>query len=75
MIHSFRHYLSSPKGAVHELHQLYLYCEADEVLDKQASLKFSSTKKTFIHYYSLIMLTGIAEPHSLAQYDVFGFLI
>jgi len=71
MIHAFRHYRSSPTGAVHELHQLYLYCEADEVLDKQASLKFSSTKKPFIHYYSQIMLTGIADPYSLDKYDVF----
>jgi hypothetical protein len=71
IIHAFRHYRTTPTGAVHELHQLYLYSEADEVLDKQASLKFSSTKKPFIHYYSQIMLTGISDPYSLDKYDVF----
>ena len=68
---AFRHYRSAPTGAVHDLHQLYLYCEAAEVLDSQVSLKISETKKPFIHYYNQIMLTGIADPYSLAKYDVF----
>ena len=29
----FRHYRSAPAGAIHDLHQLYLYCKASEVLD------------------------------------------
>ena len=69
--HAFRHYHAAPTGAVHELHQLYLYCEASDVLDKPASLKTTVTKKPFIHHYCQIMLTGIADPYSLSKYDVF----
>jgi hypothetical protein len=69
--HAFRHYHAAPTGTVHELHQLYLYCEAGDVLDKPASLKTTVTKKPFIHHYCQIMLTGIADPYSLSKYDVF----
>lgn len=71
IIHAFRHYLSPPTGAVHELHQLYLYCEAADVLDKKVTLKVASSGKPFIHFYNQIMLTGVADPYSLGKYDVF----
>lgn len=71
IINAFRHYRSTPIGAAHELHQLYLYCEADNVLDTKASFNNVVIKKPFIHYYSQIMLTGIADPYSLSKYEVF----
>lgn len=71
IINAFRHYRHPPMGLVNELHQLYLYCEAGVVLDKRASLKIAETKKPFIHYYSQLMLTSIADPYSLGKYDVF----
>jgi len=71
MTNAFRHYRNTPTGVIHELHQLYLYCEAAKVLDKQASLKLVTSEKPFMYYYSQIMLTGIADPYSLGKYDVF----
>lgn len=71
VIHAFRHYLMAPTDAIHDLHQLYIYCEANQVLNKKVSLKIASTKKAFIHFYNQLMLTGIADPYSLDKYDVF----
>jgi len=71
VIQAFRYYSVTPPGAIHDLHQLYLYCEAGQVLAKKAILKKTSTKKSFSHYYNQLMLTGIADPYSLDKYDVF----
>ncbi len=71
VIHAFRYYSVTPPGAIHDLHQLYLYCEAGQVLTKKSALKAGHTKKPFLHFYNQLMLTGIADPYSLDKYDVF----
>ena len=59
VVHAFRHYLATPIGAIHDFHQLYLYCEASEVLNKKAGFDKETTKKAFLHFYNRLMLTGI----------------
>lgn len=71
VVHAFRHYLVTPINAIHDLHQLYLYCEASEVLNKKAAFNKETTPKTFLHFYNQLMLTGIADPYSLDKYDIF----
>lgn len=71
VVHSFRHCLATPINAIHDLHQLHLYCEASKVLNKKAALNKDITKKAFLHFYNQLMLTGIADPYSLDKYDIF----
>lgn len=75
VVHTFRHYLVTPIGAIHDFHQLYLYCEASEVLNKKASFNKEITKKAFLHFYNQLMLTGIADPYSLDKYDIFRLYV
>ncbi len=70
IIHAFRHYHSAPKNTFQSLHQLYLYCEAAKVLDKVAITKKLTSERSFIELYNQIMLTSIADPYSLAKFDV-----
>lgn len=70
ILHAFRHYHSAPKNTFQSLHQLYLYCEAAKVLDTLAITKKLTTERSFIELYNQIMLAAIADPYSLAKFDV-----
>lgn len=71
ILHSYRHYRSAPSGAMQDLHQLFLYCEASNTLDKTVEIKGVTLDKPFSHFYHQIILTAISDPFSLEKYDVF----
>ena len=50
--------------------QLYLFCEDNEILHKQAEFKDKANGSSFIHIYTQILLLSISEPYSLEKFDV-----
>ena len=71
VLHNYRYYRSPSVGTIHDLHQLYIYCEASNTLNKIVSIKETSIDHSFYHSYCQIMLTNIADPYSLEKYDIF----
>lgn len=68
---AYSYYRTPHTGAINTLHQLYLYCEASNTLEKIVSIKGISTSKPFYHIYNQIMLTSIADPFRLTKFEVF----
>ncbi len=71
IVHAYRYYRSAPTNSLHELHQLYIYCEASNTTVKTINSKSLSAPVSFQHYYCQIILTGISDPYSLPKYEVF----
>jgi hypothetical protein len=71
ILHGYQYYRSSPVGAWQQLHQFYLYLEQAGSLHEAVSLKEQYQSRSFFDCYAQIMLTGLADPYSLAKFDVF----
>ncbi|MBE0438877.1 MAG: hypothetical protein IBX57_03770 [Gammaproteobacteria bacterium] len=71
IVHAYRYYRSAPTHSLHELHQLYIYCEASNTTIKTITSKSLNAPDSFHHYYCQIILTGISDPYSLPKYEVF----
>lgn len=71
ILHAYHYYRSAPKGAWHQLHQFYLYQEKAGTLYETVSLKEFYQSRNFFDIYIQITLTGLADPYSLAKFDVF----
>ncbi|MDT8370412.1 MAG: hypothetical protein RQ783_00270 [Gammaproteobacteria bacterium] len=71
IVHAYRYYRSAPTNSLHELHQLYIYCEASDTTIKTINSKSLNAPVSFHHYYCQIILTGISDPYSLPKYEVF----
>ncbi|MDF1587789.1 MAG: hypothetical protein P1P93_01310 [Gammaproteobacteria bacterium] len=71
IVHAYRYYRSAPTNSLHELHQLYIYCEASNTTTKTINSKLFNAPVPFHHYYCQIILTGISDPYSLPKYEVF----
>lgn len=71
ILNAFRYYRSTPDSSLHTLHQLYLYCEAANTLQDTVSTKTVSVDRSLFQLYGQIMLTCIADPYSLAKFDIF----
>lgn len=71
IVHAYRYYRSAPTNSLHDLHQLYIYCEASNTSVKTINSKSFSAPRSFHHYYCQIILTGISDPYSLPKYEVF----
>ena len=71
VLHAYQYYRSPPTAALHELHQLYLYCEASDTLRTQEAVKGLPSTDNFFQQYTQLILTSIADPYSLNKFDVF----
>ncbi|WP_438970143.1 hypothetical protein [Methylophaga sp.] len=71
ILHSYQYYRSSPRGVWNRLHQLYLYQEKAGTLNEAVTLKELYNSRSFFDLYTQIILTGLADPYSLAKFDVF----
>ena len=69
-LHAFQYYRSPPISALYELHQLYLYGEANGTLDLQTTAKGFPNTASFSSLYIQVLLTSIADPYSLEKFDV-----
>ncbi len=70
ILHAYQYYRSPPTAALHELHQLYLYCEASDTLQTQETAKGLPKTNSFFQLYTQLILTSIADPFSLNKFDV-----
>jgi len=71
ILHAYHYYRAEPKGAWQQLHQFYLYQEAAGTLYETVALKEFYQSRSFFDLYAQIILTGLADPYSLAKFDVF----
>jgi len=71
ILHAYHYYRSAPVGAWLQLHQFYLYQEKAGTLREKVSLKEFYQSRSFFDLYAQITLTGLADPYSLAKFDVF----
>lgn len=71
VLYAYQYYHPAPSGALHELHQLYLYNEHNKTLHSHASFKNKGETATFFHLYTQLILTGIADPYALSRFDAF----
>jgi len=69
IIYAYSHYLAVPKNSLNTLHQLYLYNEYYQTLDKIPSFKKTTCEHSFSHIYNALILTGIANPYCLAKHE------
>lgn len=63
----YRHYLALPDKALNSLHQLYLYSEFYQTLNKQVPQSDGITSHSFSQNYNKVLLTGIANPSRLTR--------
>lgn len=70
VLHTYQYYRSPPISVLYELHQLYLYSEANGTLKLETSAKGLPNTASFYHLYVQIILTGIADPYSLDKFEV-----
>lgn len=71
LLHAFQYYRSAPEGAWQRLHQIYLYQEHAGTLQDIPVLKQPYQTRCFFDIYAQITLTALADPYSLARFDVF----
>lgn len=71
ILHAFQYYRKAPKGAWQQLHQFYLYQEQAQTLYEIPNLKDQYLCRSFFDLYAQITLTALADPYSLARFDVF----
>lgn len=71
ILHAFQYYRHTPTGAWQRLHQLYLYQEQANTLQQLPVLKQPYQTRCFFDIYAQITLTALADPYSLARFDVF----
>lgn len=71
ILHAFQYYRKPPPHAWRWLHQQYLYQEQAGTLHLSVSLKEQSQSRSFHDIYTQIILTALADPYSLARFDVF----
>lgn len=71
ILHAFQYYRRAPQGVWALLHQLYLYQEAAGSLQLTPELKQPYASRSFLDIYTQILLTALADPYSLARFDVF----
>lgn len=71
ILHSYQYYRSAPSNSWRLLHQFYLYQEKAGTLHETISLKEHHQSRSFFDLYTQIILTGLADPYSLAKFDVF----
>ncbi len=71
ILHAFQYYRKAPPGAWHWLHQQYLYQEQAGTLHQSVTLKEKYQSQSFHEFYLQITLTALADPYSLARFDVF----
>lgn len=71
ILHAFQYYRKPPAGAWHWLHQQYLYQEQAGTLQQTVSVKDQYQSHSFHDFYTQITLTALADPYSLARFDVF----
>ncbi|NOQ81743.1 MAG: hypothetical protein GQ548_04365 [Methylophaga sp.] len=63
----YRHYLALPDKALNNLHQLYLYNEFYQTLQKKLPQSDGITSHSFSQNYNKVLLTGIANPSRLTR--------
>jgi hypothetical protein len=68
ILNAYLHYYSAPTGSLHELHQIYLYCEQHHALHNTTETKTGT--QTFYQLYTQIIVISIADPYSLDKFDV-----
>lgn len=71
ILHAFQYYRRAPNKAWQRLHQLYLYQEQANTLQQLPILKQPYRTRCFFDIYAQITLTALADPYSLARFDVF----
>jgi hypothetical protein len=70
ILHAFQYYRRAPMGAWQRLHQVYLYQEQAETLQQLPVIKQPYQSRCFFDIYAQITLTALADPYSLARFDV-----
>jgi hypothetical protein len=71
ILHAYHYYRSAPTGAWAQLHEFYLYQEQAQTLSETVTLKEHYQSPCFFDLYGQIILTTLADPYSLAKFDVF----
>lgn len=71
ILHAFQYYRKTPKAAWQQLHQFYLYQEQAQTLHETPNHKEHYLSRSFFDLYAQITLTALADPYSLARFDVF----
>jgi len=71
ILHAFQYYRKAPQGAWRWLHQQYLYQEQADTLQQTVNLREQYQSQSFHDIYTQITLTALADPYSLARFDVF----
>lgn len=67
---AYQHYHQPPAGVIRQLHQIYLYLEAAGCLKQVPEFKNPIICIDFHTLYGQILLTGIADPHSMPRFAV-----
>lgn len=70
ILHAYQYYRKAPAGSWHWLHQQYLYQEQAQTLMQTVSLREQHQSRSFYDLYLQITLTALADPYSLARFDV-----
>jgi hypothetical protein len=71
VLQAYHYYQKPPPGCWQHLHQLYLYQEKAGTLQEQAQSQAGAASRSFLDLYVQIMLTALADPYSLARFEVF----
>lgn len=71
VLHAFHYYRSAPADTWSKLHEFHLYQEQAGTLQREVKLKQGYESDSFQHLYGQILLTALADPYSLARFDVF----
>lgn len=71
ILHTFQYYRRAPDGAWKCLHQIYVYQEQAGTLQQTPVIKQPYESRCFFDIYAQIILTALADPYSLARFDVF----
>lgn len=71
ILHAYQYYRKAPETAWQQLHQMYLYQEKAGTAQLTISNKDQQLSRSLFDLYTQIVLTALADPYSLARFDVF----
>lgn len=71
ILHACQYYRKAPATAWQQLHQMYLYQEQAGTVQQTVNIKEQYLSRSLFDLYTQIVLTVLADPYSLARFEVF----
>jgi hypothetical protein len=69
-LHAHQYYRTAPPNTWQQIHELYLYIEAAELLHEKVDIQNQYTCDAFYTLYLQTILTSMADPYSLNKFEV-----